>query len=104
MKQAICKSCGKIFDAQIPDDAEAVTCFACDERMHKLWEKFKNAMRGEDVMLVSRALVMAQTDLITRFARDHDDAMRGVDSFVKVLRESVLKQIGETHAGKKETT
>lgn len=31
MKQAVCHRCGKRFKHQIPDDAEQVTCFACDQ-------------------------------------------------------------------------
>lgn len=31
MKKAVCHRCGKCFKCQIPDNAEQVTCFACDQ-------------------------------------------------------------------------
>lgn len=36
MKQAICHKCGKKLKGQVPDDAEEVICFACDQRE---WER-----------------------------------------------------------------
>jgi hypothetical protein len=31
MKQAICEGCGKDMKHQVPDDAEGILCFSCNE-------------------------------------------------------------------------
>jgi hypothetical protein len=35
MKPAVCSKCGKRFKHMIPDDAEDVVCFACDNPPRK---------------------------------------------------------------------
>lgn len=32
MKKAVCHKCGKKLRRPVPDDAEEVTCFDCDQR------------------------------------------------------------------------
>lgn len=36
MKRAFCHVCGKNLHAKIPDGAEEITCYDCNEKLNKL--------------------------------------------------------------------